>query len=72
MTNNMNNNYLYNWLFHYNGYENLWYGFTQDEKDNYFNGTDNKYLKSKNIETLMFIIVKAEGKLENVKDFINE
>ena len=68
----MTTNYLYEWLFHYNGYEKLWYAFTRESKDDYFNGTGNKYIKSKNIDTLMFIIVKAEGKFENVKSVVNE
>lgn len=68
----MTTNYLHEWLFHYNGYENLWYAFTRETKNDYFNGTGNKYIKSKNIDTLMFIIVKAEGKFENVKNVVNE
>jgi hypothetical protein len=68
----MTTNYLHEWLFYYNGYDKLWYAFTRESKDDYFNGTDNKYIKSKNIDTLMFIIVKAEGKFENIKNVINE
>lgn len=68
----MTTNYLHAWLFHYNGYEKLWYAFTRETKDDYFNGTGNKYIKSKNIDTLMFIIVKAEGKFEKIKDVVNE
>lgn len=67
----MTTNYLYEWLFHYNEYEKLWYAFTRESKDDYFNGTGNEYIKSKNIDTLMFIIVKAEGKFENVKSVVN-
>ena len=68
----MTTNYLHEWLFNYNGYEKLWYAFTRETKDDYFNGTGNRYIKSKNIDTLMFIIVKAEGKFENINDVINE
>ena len=68
----MTTNYLHEWLFHYNGYEKLWYAFTRETRDDYFNGTGNRYIKSKNIDTLMFIIVKAEGKFENINNVVNE
>ena len=43
----MTTNYLHEWLFHYNGYEKLWYAFTRETRDDYFNGTGNRYIKSK-------------------------
>lgn len=51
---------LYDWLFHYNIYEELWYAFKREDVVRHFNGelkTD-EFLKSKNITDLIKYINK--------------
>jgi hypothetical protein len=51
-------NYLYNYVFWNNSYEELWYAIPKDQYTNFFSG-HLKYTgvyKSKKIETLIYII----------------
>ena len=51
---------LYDYLFHYNPYEEAWYAFKREEKEKYFNGEldKKKLLKAKDIKILLEVIVK--------------
>lgn len=47
---------LYNYLFHYNSFTNMWSAFTRDQMKAYFNGTledDVKLLSSESLENLI-------------------
>lgn len=67
MTLNKNAYILYNYLFHYNEYTNIWSAFTRDNYTKYFNGElkDEDIYKSKNIMTLINVLMKKRR--ESVK-----
>lgn len=71
MINNMNENILYSWLFHFNYHTQLWYAFHREDHSAYWNGGKTKYpvIKSKNISVLMEILQKTNGEnklIENI------
>lgn len=51
---------LYEWLFHYNIYEELWYAFKREDVVKHFNGelNSNEFHKAKNIMDLVKFITK--------------
>jgi hypothetical protein len=53
---------LYNWIFWFNPYEELWYVIEKDSYLTFFNGNREKakYYKSKDHSTLMYIVSKPE------------
>ena len=56
----MNNMNLYNYVFWYNPYEDLWYAIDRDTQLAFFNGRREKsiYYKSKEHSTLIAILMK--------------
>jgi len=44
---------MYNYLFHYNPHQMLWYAFLREDKEKYFNGELKNPLHSKNIMVLI-------------------
>ena len=52
---------LYDYLFHYNHYEELWYAFKRENKEKYFNGqlTSDDYIKNKDVMTLIKFIIST-------------
>ena len=49
--------HLYDWLFHYNPYEELWYATPKEDYMKFFSGSDKRgSLKAKDIDTLIHII----------------
>jgi hypothetical protein len=62
--------FLYNWLFHYNSYEQTWYAFTREDHNNYFNNGDCFTIKSKNVSVLVELITRAKGKKEQIQSVI--
>jgi len=63
MINNMQDNVLYNWLFHYNHHTQLWYAFHREDHAAYWNGGKSKHpiIKSKQVSVLMEILRKTNG-----------
>jgi len=53
---------LYDWLFHYNHYEELWSAFRREDKEKYFNGElkSNQFHRAKNVDTLIEFIAKSK------------
>jgi hypothetical protein len=51
---------LYNWLFHYNPYTQVWSAFRREDKEKYFNGEllDYQYHQSKKIMDLIGFVAK--------------
>lgn len=64
------NLFLFNWLFHFNEYNNMWYAFKREDHTAYFNDGDCFFIKSKNISVLTEIITRAQGDKEKIKDVI--
>ncbi len=50
-------NHLYDWLFHYNPYEEMWYATPKEDYMKFFgNGDKSTSLKSSEIKTLIHLI----------------
>lgn len=56
--------YMFDYLFHYNPYTQVWSAFKREHKEKYFNGdlTDKDLLKSKDINTLFGFLIKNKEK----------
>jgi len=54
---------MYEWLFHYNPYEKLWAAFKREDKEKYFNGelAESNYCRAKEFEILVDYILKSKG-----------
>ena len=67
----INSDNLYDWLFHYNHYTELWNAFQRKNYLAYFNNPNNPdvvILKSKKFETLEEIIVKMNGDVDRIEN----
>ena len=53
---------LYDWLFHYNPYKEVWSAFKREDKEKYFNGEldESKYHRSSKVTTLVEFITKTK------------
>lgn len=65
---------LYNWLFHYNPYDECWHAFVREDYIGYFGSVKalNPDFKSPKISVLTEIIVKCEGDPKRVAEYIQE
>lgn len=53
----MKNDYLYDWVFHFNHHTGLWYGFLREHYNNYFNGMGkDNYLYASSMDKLIKLI----------------
>jgi hypothetical protein len=50
----MTNRELYNYLFHFNYHTQLWYAIPRDKSREYFNEDSKQFLKSGDINTLIY------------------
>jgi len=62
---------LYDWLFHYNHYTNVWNAFKRDDLNKYFNGELSEILSSKKHSTLVDIIERTNGDKNKIKKLLN-
>lgn len=67
------NNYLYNWVFRYNPYTKNWCATDRNNYNDLFSkeSSDN-VLKSSSIETLIEIVSKIEGDVNNIDLILNK
>jgi len=65
-----NKDSLYDWLFHYNHYTQLWHTFKREDVQAYFNGTLLNVLSSKKHSTLVDIISKTKGDTEKIEKLL--
>ena len=71
MTNNTEQN-LYGWLFTYNPHTKLWSAFKSEDKEAYFNNTEcPSKITSKTIDTLLYMIIKTDGKPEEFDSLVD-
>jgi hypothetical protein len=68
----INKDNLYDWLFHYNHYTNMWNAFKRDDLNKYFNGELENILTSKKHSTLVEIIEKTKGDKTALKKLLND
>ena len=66
----INKDNLYDWLFHYNHYTNMWNAFKRDDLNKYFNGKLEIALSSKKHSTLVDIIEKTGGDETKIKKLL--
>lgn len=61
---------FYDWLFHYNAYTDMWYAFTREDQNAYWNKTKPKHviIKAKDLKFLMQSIQETKGD----KNLLNE
>jgi len=64
MKKNIDLHSLYNYLFHYNEYTNVWTAFNREDYAKYFNGElkETEMYKSKNVITLINVLMKERRK----------
>lgn len=55
---------LFGYIFHYNPYRKLWYGFKREDSNKYFNGNYKNVMKSESIEDLIDEILIKNLKLD--------
>jgi hypothetical protein len=67
------NNYLYDWIFRYNEYTKNWCAVGRSNYGDLFSKEDsNRVLKSSSIETLIEVINKIEGDINNIDSILNK
>ena len=66
----INKDNLYDWLFHYNHYTNMWNAIKRDDLNKYFNGELEIALSSKKHSTLVDIIEKTGGDETKIKKLL--
>lgn len=63
--NKMKNSSLYDYIFHFNPHEQLWYAFRREHANDYWNDKDAKgndrFLKAKDIKVLLGYIKKMDN-----------
>lgn len=69
----MNEENLYNWVFHYNPYTKNWNAIPRDHYLDYWDGTSqDKIIKSKSFSVLQEIILKTDGDPKLIKKLIKK
>jgi hypothetical protein len=56
---------LYDYLFHYNPFQKLWYAFKREDYNKYFNGDKKELMKHADIEELVTMILTKEYKIKD-------
>jgi hypothetical protein len=65
-------NYLYNWVFHFNSFTGVWSAIPRDVYHEYWNNSDvNGVIRSKSVETLTEIIKKTKGNIKLIEKFVD-
>jgi len=59
---------LYNWLFHYNKYQEKWYAFPREEYPSYFNGESEDHVSAKTHDECLQLAVEREMKIRARRD----
>ena len=63
----MNDNNLYNWLFHKNTHTGNWRAVRREDANRLFSEPEANFLFSKSFETLEQLIIKTDGDEEKIK-----
>lgn len=65
--------YLYDWIFHFNSYANLWAAIPRDSYTEYWDRHDHpNVLKSSKLETLIEILHKSKGDMGVIDNMITK
>ena len=63
---------LYGWIFTYNPHTKNWRTCQRDELNDFFSKSEENFLRSKSIDTLIELILKNKGNNEAIKQLINK
>jgi hypothetical protein len=65
-------NYLYNWVFHFNSFDGIWSAIPRDVYNQYWNNPNvDGIIRSKSINTLSEIINKTKGNIKLIEKFVD-
>jgi len=71
-TENEIENYLYNWVFHFNAFDGVWSAIPRDVYNQYWNNPNvDGVIRSKSINTLSEIINKTKGNIKLIEKFVD-
>jgi hypothetical protein len=66
------NAFMYNWVFHFNPYTELWVAIHRDDYMKYWDKLDcQRCIKSKNISDLKDLLYKTKGDVDEIEKLIN-
>lgn len=67
------NSVLYGFIFHFNHYSGLWSAIPRELHNDYWNNTDDdRILRSKSMETLIYLLHRTKGNIADVPKLISE
>ena len=70
---NVGNAFMYDWVFHYNPFTELWTAIYRDDYNAYWNEHNCKRcLRSKNISDLKELLYQLKGDVDEVEKLIND
>lgn len=65
-------NYLYNWVFYFDSFNDLWSAIPRNLYNEYWNNSDiDGVIRSKSINTLTEIINKTKGNIKEIERYID-
>lgn len=68
----MEQEYLQDWVFHFNAYNQQWAAIPRETYNDYWNDFENAgVLRSKDLYTLIELLHKSKGDVEVIEDIIN-
>lgn len=66
-------NTLYDWVFNFNPYKNIWNAVKREDYKDLFNeSASDNVLSSSNIETLTSLIEKTDGDKDKIQELLNK
>jgi hypothetical protein len=70
--NQVGNGFMYNWVFHFNPFTEIWNAIPRDFYNEYWSDGENpRILRSKNISDLKDLLYKTHGDEEAIKEILN-
>jgi hypothetical protein len=71
-TTSIGNGFMYNWIFHFNPFTEVWNAIPRDFYNEYWSDGENpRILRSRNISDLKDLLYKAHGDEDTIKEILN-
>lgn len=61
---------LQDWVFHWNEYTDRWEAVKRDHYTELWNGDNGNVIRSKNVDTLIALIIKGDGDIEKINKLV--
>lgn len=61
---------LQDWVFHYNEYRERWEATKRDSYNELWNGDEGNIIRSKNVDTLISLIIRGEGDIAKINKLV--